>query len=249
MARWICWVSRPGVTAVLLLLTVVLLALGIPFPQRPDDPAAAARWKEAVYARYDALAPTLEHLGLFRWYRTPVPWVALALLAAVTLLCTLNRWPALRPSLARRSAPHWGTLLTHLAVPLLLAALAAGAMGWREEHTLAIGETVALACCPGLSLRADDVRVVRYPDGTPADYAVELAVLRVGREVVRGTARVNAPMSVGGVRFLLTGYALQDGRPRITLLAVSDPGTPFWIVGGGMMLAGLALTLLYGGKR
>ncbi|MCX8066297.1 MAG: cytochrome c biogenesis protein ResB [Anaerolineae bacterium] len=237
------WISRPGVTAILLLLTMALLAVGTLFPQRPDDPVAAALWEKAAHLRYGSLKGALEWLGLFRWYTTPVPWVALAALAVVTFLCTANRWPTLWGRLRSCSAPHLGTLLTHLAVLLLLAGLAVDALGWREERTLTIGDTVTLAHFPQLSLRADDIRVLRYPDGTPADYEAEVTFF-LGDRIERTSIRVNNPATFSGTRFLIVGYTQLDNRPFVTLLAVYDPGAPLWLIGGGMLLVGLGMTTL-----
>jgi len=246
--RVIRWFGRPKVAAALLLLALVVAALGTFFPQRPDDPATRARWEEAARARYGALVAPLERLGLFRWYTSPVLWVALALPVLATVLCTLNRWPGLWPCLLRLSAPHWGTLVAHLALPLFLVALALSGLGGYEDRTLPVGETGAVLAS-GLALRCDAVSLERYPDGSVADYRVDVTVLEDGREVRRGTVRLNVPLRVGDVAVFLYGYTVQEGRPVVTLRAVRDPGYVPFLVGGGLFLLGLILRWVAGDGR
>ncbi len=249
MRRLIRLFGRPKVAAVLLLLALGAAALGSFFPQRPTgDPAALARWEEAVRARYGSLAAPLGRLGLFRWYTSPALWAALALPVLATVLCTLNRWPALWPRLARRSAPHWGTLVTHLTVPLFLLALGLSGLGRQEDLTLAVGQTGTFPTV-GVSLRCEAVTLERHSDGSVADYRVEVTVLADGRGVGRGTVRPNAPLSLGRVAVFLYGYTVQGGRPVVTLRAVVDPGYVPFLVGGGLLLVGLILRWTVGNGR
>lgn len=242
------WFGRPKVAAALFLLALVGVILGAFFPQRPDDPAALARWEEAAHARYGARMAPLERLGLFRWYASPALWAALALPVLATVLCTLNRWPGLRPRLRRLSAPHWGTLVVHLALPLFLLALALSGLGGHEDRTLTAGETGA-ALASGLALRCDAVSLERYPDGSIADYRVEVKVLEDGRAVRQGTVRLNAPLTVGDIAIFLYGYAVQEGRPVVTLRTVRDPGYVPFLLGGGLFLLGLILRWVVGDGR
>lgn len=249
MRKLIRLFGRPKVSAALLLLALGAAALGSFFPQRPTNPAAQARWEEAIHARYGGLAALLGWLGLFRWYTSPALWVALVLPVLATVLCTLNRWPALRPRLLRRSAPHWGTLLTHLTVPLFLLALALSGLGWQEDLTLAVGESGTFPTA-SLTLRCDAVTLERHSDGSVADYRVEVTVLGDGREVRQGTVRPNAPLSVGRVAVFLYGYAAREEQAVVTLRAVSDPGYIPFLVAGGMFLLGLVLRWTVGnGQR
>jgi cytochrome c biogenesis protein ResB len=249
MRQLVHWLGRPQVAAALILLALAAAALGSFFPQRPTGGLAApARWEEAAHARYGALAALMDRLGLFRWYTSPVLWVALALPVLATILCTLNRWPDLGPRLLRPSAPHWGTLITHLTVPLFLLALALSGLGRQEEVTLAVGETGTFPSA-NLALRCDAVNLERYSDGSVADYKVEVTVLEDGREVRRGTVRPNLPLSLGRVAVFLYGYAVQQGQPVVTLRATSDPGYVPFLVGGGLFLLGLILRWTVGDGR
>lgn len=241
MRRWIRLFGRLGIAAGLLLLALGAVVLGSFFPQRPvGDPAAQARWEEAVRARYGALTAPLDRLGLFHWYTAPLFWGVLALPVLATVLCILNRWPAFRPRRLRRSASRWGALLVHLAVPLFPLALALSGLGGQEELTLSVGESGTFPAA-GLTLRCEAVTLERHADGRIADYRVEVAVLVDGREVRRGTVRPNAPLGGEGVAVFLYGYGMPQGRPEVTLRAVRDPGYVPFLIGGGLFLLGLVL--------
>jgi cytochrome c biogenesis protein len=109
-----------GLIAVLLLLA----ALGSCFPQLSPpvarDPERLGEWDALVRARYGGLADALAAGGAFGWFRSPGFLAGLALLAAATLACTLNRWRGLwrrafhRPvrcsDAALESGPHTARL-------------------------------------------------------------------------------------------------------------------------------------------
>jgi cytochrome c biogenesis protein len=111
-----------GLIAVLLLLA----ALGSCFPQLSPsiarDPERLGEWEARVRARYGGLASALAAGGAFGWFRSPVFLAGLALLAAATLACTLNRWrgvwrrafhrPVRCSDAALESAPHTARLET-----------------------------------------------------------------------------------------------------------------------------------------
>ncbi len=242
--KWLLFFGRLPVAAGLLLIVLAVVALGAFFPQRPvgADAAAMARWEEAARARYGALFRPLDALGFFRWAASPLLWAALVLSALATVLCILARWRALWRTLGR------GTLLIHMAVPLLLLALALSGRGWREELVLSPGAAATLSHRPGLALRCEDVAVDRYPDGSVADYRVEVTVLEDGREVGRGTVRLNAPLVWENWAVFLAGYALREGRPVVALQVVRDPGYALFLVGGGVLMLGVGLSVVRRGE-
>jgi len=92
------FLARMGVSAVLVTILLVVAALGSCFPQLApsvaDDAGRLAQWEAGVRARYGALTDLLIAGGAFRCFHSPVFLTPLALLAVVTLVCTLNRWRA-----------------------------------------------------------------------------------------------------------------------------------------------------------
>jgi hypothetical protein len=90
------WLARPAVLVALIVALLTLLALGTLLPQLPvaaRDTAQLTEWRALAQARFGPLAPLLETIGAFRLYRSPLLWTLVALLAAATLSCTLQRWP------------------------------------------------------------------------------------------------------------------------------------------------------------
>ena len=80
-----------------------------------------SRWETLVRDRYGGLAGSLTAVGVFQFFQSPLFIGLLAVLVLTTLVCTLNRWPALwrgawrrpgRPSDAMLdSAPHVATII------------------------------------------------------------------------------------------------------------------------------------------
>jgi len=135
------------------------------------------------------------------------------------------------------------TLVTHLAVWLLLAGVAlSGLVGWREEVTVGPGETVGVGHGSGLALRNAGFTVARYPDGSVADYEALLTVFAGDRQVAHGTIRVGVPLTYGSVGFHLHGYGGTEGRYSVTLLAVRDPGYGLVIAAGFLLLLGMTVS-------
>ena len=97
------WLARIDVAAVLLALAILLVTIGSLFPQRPAATAVdVTRWETLIRERYGALAAPLAALGAFRFFRSPQFVGGLAVLILGTLVCTLNRWPALWRAAWRR---------------------------------------------------------------------------------------------------------------------------------------------------
>jgi len=135
------------------------------------------------------------------------------------------------------------TLVTHLAVWLLLAGVAlSGLVGWREEVTVGPDETVGVGHGSGLALRNAGFTVARYPDGSVADYEALVTVFAGDQQVAHGTIRVGVPLAYGSVGFHLHGYGGTEGRYSVTLLAVRDPGYGLVIAAGFLLLLGMTVS-------
>ncbi len=128
--------SRLNVAASLIFIVLALISLGSCFPQlSPSVEAEAeqlASWEANIQTRYGTLTDTLAAIGVFHWFHSPVFFASLALLAAATLICTLDHWRAVwrrafhipkrrsetafkaAPCSARLAAPS-ATTLSHIA--------------------------------------------------------------------------------------------------------------------------------------
>ncbi|MBI2857216.1 MAG: cytochrome c biogenesis protein ResB [Chloroflexi bacterium] len=96
-----------------------------------------------------------------------------------------------------------GTFLTHGGIVLMLgAALWSNVAGFRDT-TLVIPDGSVREVGHGTTLSVLNEGFIEedYPDGRPRDYRSDLVLYEDGREVKRGTVRVNEPMQYGGVRF------------------------------------------------
>ena len=104
------------------------------------------------------------------------------------------------------------TLVTHLAVLLLLlGTVLSSGYGWREEITIGPGETVEVGHGSGLAVRNDGFTVVRYPNGSAADYEAEITVAERSRKNLHGLVRINEPLTWRSIGFHLRGYAGIEG--------------------------------------
>jgi cytochrome c biogenesis protein ResB len=135
------------------------------------------------------------------------------------------------------------TLVTHLAVLLLLmGAVLSGRYGWREEITVAPGETAPVGHGSGLAVRNDGFAVTRYPNGSASGYTAQVTIVEGGREATHGSVRVNEPLAHNSVGLHLSGYEGTGDRYTITLLAVHDPGYGLVIAAGFLLLLGLTVS-------
>lgn len=98
---------------------------------------------------------------------------------------------------------RFGTFANHLGlITIIGAAVVGNATGWREDAFMVPeGSVRAVGHETGLSVRNEAFVESYYPNGTAADFHSELTVFRNGKEVSRGTVRVNDPLDVDGVRF------------------------------------------------
>jgi cytochrome c biogenesis protein len=98
---------------------------------------------------------------------------------------------------------RFGTFANHLGlITILGAAVVGNVTGWREDAFMVPeGSVRAVGHDTGLSVRNEAFVESYYPNGTASDFYSDLTVFRDGREVARGSVRVNDPLVVDGVRF------------------------------------------------
>lgn len=97
----------------------------------------------------------------------------------------------------------WGTLPVHLSLILLILGVVVGLIYGFQDDTFVVSEgTVSdVGHSTGLAVYLDAFTDEYWDDGTPKDYRSDVVILQSGREAVRGTIRVNHPLTFGGVRF------------------------------------------------
>jgi cytochrome c biogenesis protein len=87
------------VASVLIFLVLLWVALGTCFPQRTlgldSEPNRLAQWDEGIRNRYGGFVEPLRAVGVFKLYKSPLFITSFVLLAASSLVCTLNRWKAI----------------------------------------------------------------------------------------------------------------------------------------------------------
>jgi cytochrome c biogenesis protein len=137
------------------------------------------------------------------------------------------------------------TLISHLAVLLLLPGAVLSGSGWREEVTIGPGQTAAVGHAAGLAARNDQFAVERYADGSVAAYRADITLIEDGREVAHRPVQVNQPLTYGGLGFYLSGYTETEGGTSATLLAVYDPGYGLAIAAGFVLLLGLVVIFYF----
>lgn len=179
---------------------------------------------------------------------TPPPGVAVAPLIKETLqrhnyhVRSLMR-DANEIIVARRNRlAGLGTLANHVAVPLLLAgALLTGFEGWQEEVLVPPFGAVTLRHASDLRLADAQFAILRYPDGSVADYRAAFSLSSGNGAAERHSVRVNHPARHAQVSFYLRGYQETAQGTQITLLARYDPGYGLVIGAGALLLFGSVL--------
>jgi len=115
-----------------------------------------------------------------------------------------------------------GPYLIHIALLLILAGSLIGKF-WGVDGQLPLDQgEVAGAFQVGsrvekplnFQVRLDHFQVSFYePGGTPKEFRSDLTFIKDGREVWRGTCRVNEPVSFGGLTFYQSSYGTQATGP------------------------------------
>jgi cytochrome c biogenesis protein len=101
-----------------------------------------------------------------------------------------------------------GTLLSHLALLLLLTALLARpALAWQQRGLLLFpGRIQPLYRAPALAVEAGSLAIDRHPNGQPRQYRVPLTILVDGALLTTQTVSLNHPLTVRGIAFHLQSY-------------------------------------------
>jgi cytochrome c biogenesis protein len=115
-----------------------------------------------------------------------------------------------------------GPYLVHLSLLLILAG---GLLGkfWGLEGRVFIPEGAMTEKYAterrqpdqplNFQMRLDRFQVNFYPNGTPAEYRSDLTFLQGGQEVRRAVARVNDPVTFGGLTFYQSSYGAEPAGP------------------------------------
>jgi cytochrome c biogenesis protein len=170
------YLGRTGVASSLLSLLLLFSLLASFLPQLPpaitDDPDHLSGWLAAAQSRYGSAAILLTRLGGFAFFRSPVFWALLLMVALSTLACTLQRWQAAWrrgfPQPERFPRTLFASDSRALSLPPLSRAAVQAALKGRgyRVRTVSEGESV--------HLRGD-----RYPLSNLATLVTHLAVLLV----------------------------------------------------------------------
>lgn len=116
-----------------------------------------------------------------------------------------------------------GTFPFHLALILILIGGIVGARyGFREnEFVIPEGATREVGHGTGLSVKLERFVDSWREDGTPQDYRSDLVIYENGKEVKRGTTRVNHPLTHGSLTFYQTSFGqaialrIKDAEGRV----------------------------------
>ncbi len=111
-----------------------------------------------------------------------------------------------------------GTLLSHLALLLLLMVLLARpALAWQQQGWLLFPDrTQPLNQAPDLAVQAGRLVIDCHPGGQPRQYRVPLTILVDGEPLTTQTVSLNHPLTVRGIAFHLQSYgpAVQLATPE-----------------------------------
>ena len=103
----------------------------------------------------------------------------------------------------RNRFSRFGTYLAHLSLVMILAGTVVGGMwGFSDsEFVVAEGATRALGLGTNISVGLEHFTDEYYLEGPPKDFRSEIIIYEGGKEVKRGTTRVNSPVKYKGIRF------------------------------------------------
>jgi len=103
----------------------------------------------------------------------------------------------------RNRFSRFGTYLAHLSIVLILAGTVVGGMlGFSDsEFIVAEGATRSLGLGTNISVGLEHFTDEYYLEGPPKDFRSDIVIYEGGKEVKRGTTRVNSPVKYKGIRF------------------------------------------------
>jgi cytochrome c biogenesis protein ResB len=229
---WNLMTSRK-IAAVLLLATLLVLLLGLWFPQVPHDLDAAGQdaWWAAARERYGPRLERYERLGLTDLYGSPLFLGLLAALLLNTLLCTVERFGRL-----------WREAMRRPAVCLPDAAYAAP--DWQAEGVTLEAARQAMRC-PRSRLRENPGRP-HYLYGERWRLAPLGTVLtHLGLFLFVLAALLHGALA--SRERLLVPASAPDAVVEVE--AVYDPGAGPFVAGGFLLTAGGSLSLLFPRRR
>jgi len=122
-------------------------------------------------------------------------------------------------------------------VLLLVGALMGRLWGWKDDQFIVPQDaTRALALAPDISVKLEQFQEEWYVEGPPKDFSSEIVIYDQGKEVKRGTTRVNSPVSYDGITFNQAFFgqvAVVEVRDAAGNVLVSD-GVPLaWTASQG----------------
>ena len=103
----------------------------------------------------------------------------------------------------RNRFSKFGTFLSHLSLVLILAGTVIGGMwGFKDpEFVVPEGTIRELGLGTDISVKLEHFTDEYYLEGPPKDFRSDIVIYEGGREVKRGTTRVNSPVSYKGIKF------------------------------------------------
>ena len=161
-------------------------------------------------------------------------------------VCVEREGPSIYVRGDRNRLAQLGTLVTHLALPAMLAGiLLSSTQAWRQEVTVGPGEAVPIAW-RSLSLRNDGFDVERHPDGRDAGYKARLALLdSQGVVAWAGAITDDRTGRLRDMALYVQGYWGNPGSYNVVVQLVRDPGYLPFAGGAILALVGIAAALYF----
>ena len=239
------WLSSMRAAIVLLLIVAALAVLGVAIGQGLPVEAYAERHGETIGAWIVAG-------GLANVFHTWYFGLTALVLGASMLSCSIVRLARLARASGRQRVRRIGSLVTHLAIVVVLAGgFVTAALGFRYAGAsfLGAGDVVEVPE-GGFSLRVDEARTEFSAAGVVSEYVSVVAIIEDGSEVGRRRIEVNSPLTHRGigvyqfemlpsatrVEEVLLGVVIDEGGTRRPVEVVAPFGKDVPIPGTGLGL-------------